>query len=61
MRRKSLVALAAASAVAVPAAVMTSSASAAVSQSTSKYFLKGGMSPVKGVKVSGYMSYPRTL
>jgi len=54
MRRKSLVALVAASAVAVPAAVMTSSASAAVSQSTSKYFLQGGASPVKGIKVSGY-------
>lgn len=54
MRRKPILALAAASAVLVPAAVMTSSASAAVSTSTSKYFLKGGMSPVKGVKVSGY-------
>lgn len=54
MRRKPILALAAASAMLVPAAVMTSSASAAVSQSTSKYFLKGGMSPVKGVKVSGY-------
>lgn len=54
MRRKSLVALAAAGAIAVPAAVLTSSASAAVSQSTSKYFLQGGTSPVKGIKVSGY-------
>lgn len=54
MRRKPILALAAASAVLVPAAVMTSSASAAVTQSTSKYFLKGGTSPVKGVKVSGY-------
>lgn len=54
MRRKPLLALAAASAVMLPAAIVTSSASAAVTQSTSKYFLKGGMSPVKGVKVSGY-------
>lgn len=54
MRRKSLVALVAASAVVVPGAIMTSSASAALSQSTSKYFLQGGASPVKGIKVSGY-------
>lgn len=54
MRRKPILALAAASAVLVPAAVMSSGATAAVSTSTSKYFLKGGMSPVKGVKVSGY-------
>ena len=54
MRRKALVALVAASAVVVPGAIMTSSASAALSQSTSKYFLQGGASPVKGIKVSGY-------
>ena len=54
MRRKSLVALVAASAVLVPAGVFASSASAAVTQSSSKYFLKGGTSPVKGITVSGY-------
>ncbi|MFZ4755407.1 MAG: lectin-like protein [Miltoncostaeaceae bacterium] len=54
MRRKSLVALVAASAVIVPAGVFASSASAATSQSFTKYFLKGGTTPVKGIQVSGF-------
>ena len=54
MRRKSLVALVAASAVIVPAGVFASSASAATSQSFTKYFLRGGTTPVKGIQVSGF-------
>jgi hypothetical protein len=54
MRRKPILALVAASSVLVPALALTSSASAAVSTSSSKYFLQGGSSPVKDIKVSGY-------
>ena len=54
MRRKPILALVAASAALVPALALTSSASAAVSTSSSKYFLQGGSSPVKDIKVSGY-------
>lgn len=54
MRRKSILALAAASAVLVPAVALTSSASAAVTQSFTKYFKEGGTTPVKGITVSGY-------
>ena len=54
MRRKSIVALVAASAVIVPAGVFASSASATTSQSFTKYFLKGGTTPVKGIQVSGF-------
>jgi Lectin C-type domain len=54
MRRKPILALAAATAVLVPAVALTSSASAATTQSFTKYFLEGGTTPVKGITVSGY-------
>lgn len=54
MNRKSLVALVATSAVLVPVGAFASTASAAVTKSSSKYFLQGGTAPVKDITVSGY-------
>ena len=54
MRRKPILALAAASAVLVPAVALMSSASAATTQSFTKYFQNGGTTPIKGITVSGY-------